>query len=275
MSLLSLAVWITLGCTTTSRPAPPAPGTAWDHPLVGPLLWVPGGTFAMGSPMDEEGRLADEGPVHPVTLRGTWVMRAEASQALYELVTSENPSGWNPCPSCPVDRVSWFGAVAFANGLSDIEGLDPAYDIDGVNVTRNREADGYRLLTEAEWEHAARGGQTFRHAGSDDAGAVGWVQRNSGGAPHPSCDKPPNSYGLCDMTGNHREWVWDRHGPYDEAAQVDPTGHPTNTWRVLRGGSWNSPDAEARVAYRFPQVPTYRSMSVSFRLARPTDDRRP
>ncbi len=256
---------MTLGSPSTTLPL----GEVRSAPLAGELVWVPGGTFEMGSPDDEASRGKSEGPVHQVRLEGLWVMKAEVSQALYELVAGLQPSGFGGCPTCPVEQVSWFEAVQFANELSEAEGLTPPYVVTGVAVQWQREADGYRLLTEAEWEYAARGGQPFLYSGADDATVVGWTHATSNDETHPSCLKPMNGFGLCDMTGNVREWVWDRHGPYPSADQVNPSGPPEGVLRVLRGGSWHSPASRARVAFRFSNLPDYKSLSLGVRLARP------
>lgn len=278
--LLSM-VLAALACGTrpqapTASPGPPLdpnPGEAWQAPAAGALVWVPGATFAMGSPDHEPGRGPNEGPVHEVTVEGLWVLRAEVSQGLYERVMGERPSGFAGCLDCPVDQVSWFDAVAFANALSEMEGLSPAYSGGDPTVSWDRSADGYRLLTEAEWEHAARGGQPFRHAGSNDPTAIGWVRANEGEHPHPSCEKPPNGFGLCDLTGNLREWVWDWAAPYGEGPQSNPTGPAEGHYRGIRGGSWWAEPWQARVAYRFSQPPRYRSMSLGIRLGRPASGR--
>ena len=112
----------------------------------------------MGSPEEDYPRIIDEGPQHEVSVTGLWVMRSEVTQGLWQQIMGDNPSTFPQCGSaCPVEQVSWFDAVSFANRLSRAEDLQPAYTIDDHYVVWNRQADGYRLLTEAEWEHAALG----------------------------------------------------------------------------------------------------------------------
>jgi len=252
-----------------SLPSDPSPGDAVET-LAGELVWVPGGTFRMGSPPGGKARHDDERPVHDVTVSGLWVMRAELSQGLYRRLTGENPSKfWSCGDDCPVENVSWYDAVAFANRLSEQAGLRPAYRIDGTDATWNREADGYRLLTEAEWEYAARGGESYVYAGASDHEQVGWVKGNSDDRTHASCGKLRNGYGLCDMTGNVREWVWDWYGSYSSGALQDPSGPESGSNRVDRGGSWGNSADFARVAYRDWWSPVSRSRNLGFRLARP------
>jgi len=244
----------------------PAPELTTEHVT---LRWVPGGTFEMGSPPDEPGRDDDERQ-HTVTVDGLYVMKTEVTQGLWSRIMESNPSHFEACGSdCPVDSISWFEAVEFANRLSTREGLEPAYIVSGTNVTWDRAASGYRLLTEAEWEFAARGGEAYRYAGSDTATEVGWVEANAGGTPHRVCDKPVKGYGLCDMTGNVWEWVWDGYGDYSAEARHNPSGPESGDDRVIRGGSWYSPAADARVANRDGYAPDFRWYHLGLRLARP------
>ena len=251
----------------TPRPAADPDPELWTSPLGVQLVWVPGGEFSMGSPADEEGRDNDEG-LHLVTVDGLWVMESEVTQGLWTEVMGSDPSHFDDCGSdCPVESVSWFDAVAFANRLSTLEGLDPAYTIQDRRVQWDRRASGYRLLTEAEWEHAARGGQHHVYAGSDDAAEIGWVE-GSGGS-HPVCSKRTNGYGLCDMTGNVWEWVWDGYGPYPRDHVSNPSGIDDASYRVRRGGSYNLSDRNCRIANRYRAAPGIRLRHLGVRLGRP------
>ena len=91
-------------------------------------------------------------------------------------------------------------------------GYEPVYTRDGSSVTWNENANGFRLPTVDEWQYAARGGQSYRYAGSDNLGSVGWYNGNSGKISHPVAQKKPNGYGLYDMSGNVSEWCWDSLG---------------------------------------------------------------
>jgi formylglycine-generating enzyme required for sulfatase activity len=115
-----------------------------------------------------------------------------------------------------------------------------------------QEGATYRLLTEQEWEAAARGGESYAYAGSDDLNAVGWYSDNSGRRTHAVCEKARNAYGLCDMSGNVWEW----------------TSTQSGSGRVERGGSWNNVASDCRVANRFNGVPANRFNNLGFRLAR-------
>ena len=259
------------------------------------LVAIEPGEFWMGSPSDEKGRDDDE-TRHKVRLtRGFALGATEVTQGLYRAVTGRNPSleeyeGVSlQGDRKPVQKVSWLDAVAFCNALSEQEGLTPAYRIAGDSVTWDRDADGYRLPTEAEWEYAARAGGNQLFAGADsyedvcgvgnvsDLGATqkfdwsdDWskqcTDRHHGTADVGSYRA--NAWGLYDMSGNVWEWAWDWYGDYPSGTVSDPTGPSTGSPRVARGGSWSNNPRCARVAVRLRHAPGYRYYYLGFRLAR-------
>ena len=172
----------------------------------------------------------------------------------------------------PVTCVSWNDAVRFCNWLSEKEGRKPSYKIKGESVTWDRNADGYRLPTEAEWEYACRAGTTTRFFAGDSEGAlggVGWYFDNSGFKTHPVGKKAPNAWDLYDMHGNVWEWCWDWHGDYPSTAVTDPAGPVRGSYRVFRGGSWNYYARFCRSADRNYARPADRRSFVGLRLLRP------
>ncbi|WP_369393408.1 formylglycine-generating enzyme family protein [Streptomyces sp. CG1] len=178
------------------------------------------------------------------------------TQSLYAQVTGRRPSTARG-GRLPVEGVSWWDAVRFCNALSRREGLAPAYHLhDGEEAIEwNSSADGYRLPTEAEWEHACRAGTTGpRHGRLDE---ISWYQGNSDGQIHPVGIKQPNAWGLHDMLGNVWDWCWD---VYD--AEV------YGTYRVLRGGGWADEHWSCRASVRRRSHPTFRIDDVGFRIAR-------
>jgi formylglycine-generating enzyme required for sulfatase activity len=229
-----------------------ASGRDWQSPTLGTMKWIPAGTFTMGSPSSEAGRYDDEGPQHQVTLsKGFWMMEHEVTQGEWQAVMGSNPSGFSSCgPTCPVEKVSWDDAVEFARRASARDGVP------------------YRLPTEAEWEYAARGGQSYLYAGSSEATSVGWISDSSGSKTHAVCGKARNGYGLCDMTGNVIEWTADWFGTYPSGSVTDPTGPSSGSYRVSRGGSWYGDARRARVARRYSFDPGYRRDDLGFRLLR-------
>ncbi|OQD57086.1 sulfatase-modifying factor protein [Streptomyces phaeoluteigriseus] len=176
------------------------------------------------------------------------------TRELYGRVTGE----WTDGPrGLPVESVSWWDAVRFCNALSRHEGLTPVYDLaaDGESVGWDAAADGYRLPTEAEWEHACRAGTTGpRYGPLDD---IAWYRGNSEERIHEVGGRLPNPWGLHDTLGNVWEWCWDH---YDTEVY--------GTYRVLRGGGWFDEHWSCRASVRRRSHPTFRVDDVGFRVAR-------
>lgn len=228
------------------------------------------GYFEMGSPPHEAGRFDSE-QQHAVTLRGSlYLSSTEVTQGQYEAVMGSNPSKNQACGAdCPAERVTWLDAIEFCNRLSALEGVPPAYVVDNGTVTWDTSSHGYRLPTEAEWEYAARAGMSHVYAGSSSPEEVAWYGGNSKGSSHPVARHKPNRWGFYDLSGNVREWVWDRWGvTFSEGETVDPMGPEKGKMRVNRGGSWSSDARRVRVAYRRPGEPDERSAYIGFRVAR-------
>ncbi|MEC4015353.1 formylglycine-generating enzyme family protein [Streptomyces sp. H27-D2] len=178
------------------------------------------------------------------------------TQALYEQITGQRPSTAQG-DELPVEGVSWWDAVRFCNALSQRDGCAPAYDLqaDGEGIEWDASADGYRLPTEAEWEHACRAGTTGPHYGPLDE--IAWYRVNSHERIHDVGGKRPNPWGLHDMLGNVWDWCWD---VYD--AEV------YDTYRVLRGGGWFDEHWSCRASARRRSHPSFQVDDVGFRIAR-------
>ncbi|MDR3171682.1 MAG: SUMF1/EgtB/PvdO family nonheme iron enzyme [Treponema sp.] len=237
------------------------------------MVRINGGTFMMGSPASEAGRWDDEGPQHRVTVSSFFMGKYEVTQKEYQAVMGTNPSRFKG-DNLPVEQVSWFEAVEYCNARSRKEGLALAYTISGSGdnrtVTWNRNANGYRLPTEAEWEYACRAGTTTPYSSGSSVDAAGWYSINSGRKTHPVGTKQANAWGLYDLHGNVREWCWDWFGDCGSSAQTDPVGASSGTYRVERGGSWGHNGRYLRSACRDYYTPSNRYGSLGFRLARPS-----
>jgi sulfatase modifying factor 1 len=244
------------------------------------LVLLPPGLYAAGSARDAPGHRREERR-HNVELTGAlWVGATEVTRVLYLAVTERAPweaSGAAESAALPATGVSWLDAVSFCNALSYQEGLSPAYTISPEgSVSWDRGAGGYRLLTEAEWEYAAKAGGDPVWAGVNAPGALCGFANVAPGSPcddgfdqlAPVASLSPNPWGLYDLSGNALEWVWDWYGDYsDELA--DPRGPRTGQLKVARGGSWWLPPEYARVARRYWAPPDHRDEQTGFRIARP------
>ncbi|MFD9244644.1 formylglycine-generating enzyme family protein [Streptomyces sp. NPDC059556] len=182
------------------------------------------------------------------------------TRGLYEQVTGAGPSTAHG-DLRPVEGVSWDDAIRFCDALSLREGLRPAYRVVPADGTEpggpdwDPTADGYRLPTEAEWEHACRAGTTEARYGPLDE--IAWHRGNSGERLHEVGGRRPNGWGLHDMLGNVWEWCWDVYDP-----------EVYGSYRVLRGGGWFDEHWSCRASVRRRSHPTLRIDDVGFRLAR-------
>ena len=257
----------------TPRPAPAVttPAAPPQRPVSGNLVCINGGTFTMGSPANEAERDDDE-VQRQVTVSSFYLGKYEVTQKEYQEVMGTNPSNFKG-DNLPVEKVSWFDAVEYCNKRSQREGLSPAYTISGSGdnqtVAWNRNANGYRLPTEAEWEYACRAGTTTAYnTGASISNNTGWYGGNSDKKTHPVGQKATNAWGLYDMHGNVWEWCWDWYGNYPSGAQTDPVGAMSGSVRVIRGGSWGDSGRFLRSAYRSYGTPSDRDYFVGFRLVR-------
>ncbi|MFN7326821.1 MAG: SUMF1/EgtB/PvdO family nonheme iron enzyme [Chitinophagales bacterium] len=235
-------------------PDPDVPEVGGHAPLVGKMILIKGGTFAMGCTGEQEGCESDEKPVHRVTLGDYYLGETEVTQAQWRAVMGNNPSYNTGCDQCPVEGVNWNDIQDFLRRLNERSG-----------------SLKYRLPTEAEWEYAARGGKEsrgYRYPGSNNMGEVGWYGSNSGSNTHPVKGKHPNELGLYDMSGNVWEWCSDWYGDYSSTAQMNPLGAASGSDRVVRGGSWYDYPPLCRVSNRADDTPDNRVNRLGFRLAR-------
>jgi formylglycine-generating enzyme required for sulfatase activity len=221
------------------------------------MVKVEGGTFQMGS---NDFDLAK--PVHSVMLSSFSIGETEVTQALWYAVLGQRPTS---------DGDQWSSSY----GLGD---QYPAYFISWDDcqefITKLNQLTGqtFRLPTEAEWEFAARGGnssQGYTYSGSNTIGDVAWYTSNSSSKTHPVATKQANELGLYDMSGNVWEWCqdWYSSSYYSSSPSNNPTGPSSGSSRVLRGGCTDSSARSCRVSYRGYGNPDFRSTDRGLRLA--------
>jgi formylglycine-generating enzyme required for sulfatase activity len=241
-------------------------------------------TFTVGSDSiyEEPGHQDREFPRHQVRLtRNYYIQITEVTQRQWEQVMENNPSFHTECGGdCPVENITWYEAVDFCNRLSEREGLTPAYSITGDEVIWDLSANGYRLPTEAEWEHAAIRNLNDRITVDPSScdidpylDRVAWYCGNAGGTTHPVASKDDTGFGgvMYDTLGNVWEWCWDEF-EYSYVVDdpdtpiIDPIG-PSGTvsrgslQKVIRGGSAYEQVRNCRPAKRHDQDPARRALT--------------
>ena len=196
----------------------------------------------------------------------------EVTQKIYTSIMGSNPSYFKG-DNNPVENVSWYDAIYFCNKLSEKLDLTPVYAVNGKtdvaawdytphegksiggDVTQNKNANGFRLPTAAEWEYAAKGGQDYIYSGSDNLDEVGWYDWNSVSRTHPVAQKKANGYGLYDMSGNVWEWCWNVY-PDDRG------------YRYFRGGCYYNIANNCKVSTGNYRSAKYRYEDLGFRIVR-------
>jgi len=247
------------------------------------MVFVKGGTFQMGSNMAGD-EVIDEAPVHSVTVSDYWIGK-------YEVTVGEFRKFMNTHTYVTDAEKAGFSFVYDHGSLYRKNGITWEYDVIGnkrvnqenhpvIHVSRNdaeaycnwlskQTGKTYRLLTEAEWEYAAKGGpkhEHFLYSGGNDMDKVGWYVGNSEPETHPVGLKKPNGLGIYDMSGNAWEWCADWYGMYGTDKQTDPKGPATGTTGILRGGGWRYLPVRTRVTARRGCIPGFNGSGIGFRL---------
>lgn len=263
------------------------------------FVYIPAGSFIMGSASYERDLFEDEKEHRVELTRGFYIQKTEVTQGQWKAVMSDNPSVFNSCgDACPVENVSWNDVQEFIKRLNTMEG-----------------GTKYRLPTEAEWEYVCKlGGEkgpltdmvvlcdiigiikkgikivTFDLFSTGNCLNTDHANYN-GNYPLSGCEQglfqektmtvggfPPNKLGVYDLHGNVNEWCQDNYGDYGVYRtfpiyrKVDPAGPVHGKYKVYRGGSWLSSAIYCRTAFRGKEVPDYKNGTMGFRLVKMLDE---
>ena len=251
---------------TVSTDKAPEPVPAQKNSLYTEVL-IPSGSFFMGCISERDPQCQkDEKPPHKMEIQHSfYMMKSEVTQKMALEVVGINPSKQQVL-SHPLENVSWTDALTFANKLSELEGKEKCYGVINKQIVWEKgfECSGWRLPTEAEWEYAARAGTDYAYSGGNNPKDFAWYKENSYGSHNPVCTKKENSFGLCDMSGNVFEWVWDGIHSYPNKTAYYSNG---NT-RVFRGGCYFFSTYDLRNAIRGSNPTSFRDQRLGFRLVR-------
>jgi formylglycine-generating enzyme required for sulfatase activity len=254
------------------------------------MVLVPGGKFVMGSPKGESDRKDHEGPQHEVRVAPFYLCTTETTLELFLAYYQETMSAKKDFIEVEEAKKD---AEKSRDDVDAITGPTPVYGDLTMGYGEKHPAMGmtwhnamtvcrwlskktgrkYRLPTEAEWEYACRAGTTNAFGFGNTPNQLAdfaWYEDNSDGENHEVAKKKPNAWGLYDMLGNVREWVYDYYSEtaYKEAAKkspaVNPKGPKTGKVHVARGGDYNSETEELRCAARAFEEEWWRSGDPQF-----------
>ena len=277
------------------------------------FVLVTGGTYKMGSNDIRVPWGYYDHPEHEASVSDFYISPVLVTQKDFEEVMGYNNSFYQGNDKGkiveegeeqtlrPVEKITWYEAIVFCNKMSAKMNLEKVYYMKTSDSEQsydettwgnppeksseswnkigwNKDANGYRLLTEAEWEYAARGGAEtqFNSAGfnydDEDINDFCWNDKNSKLKTHQIKLKKPNTLGLYDMIGNVWEFCWDW---FDEdyytstaASELDACGPSTADFRVVRGCAWDDYDVSLSYVSRGSSSPHLSSRRVGMRLAR-------
>lgn len=245
----------------------------YEQPIPGSIIKfkmipIKGGSFIMGSPENEKGRDADEGPQKKFQITSFWMGAFEVTHDEFDLFFKDASTSQDSeidaitRPSPQYVDLSWGMG---REGGFPVNSMQQKTALMYCRWLYNKTGVFYRLPTEAEWEYACRAGNVTKYFFGDDEKQLeqyAWYKENSNRAYHKVGQLKPNAWGLYDMLGNVAEWVLDQ---YDENyftkmqdLSADPELKPTDrNPRILKGGSYNDEDVELRCAARTKSLPDW------------------
>ncbi|PLX90747.1 MAG: formylglycine-generating enzyme family protein [Desulfuromonas sp.] len=216
------------------------------------FIHVPGGCYEMGNKWG--GGSYTEYPVHEVCLGDFYIGKTEVTQGQWEKIMGSNPSYFKLGDNYPVESISRPEIYTFLHQMNQ------------------KNAKGFRLPTEAEWEYACRsGGRDQEFCGGDSPQDFAWYEKNSDDIPHPVAQKQANGLGLFDMSGNVWEFCSDifARDYYETGPKHNPIGAKSGRHLMKRGGSWGVNDNFVRSATRGRGSMEEKHYSTGFRVVFP------
>ena len=220
--------------------------------------------------MGSLGQDPDEQPAHPVTLNPYIIDKYEVSTEQYAQCVQQHkctPAHYDD-GACTIWDGKAFLRVTVPKALRSPK--SPVVCVSWRQAQEYCLAQGKRLPTEAQWEHAAKGGRGNAYSWGDQTPSAATCTQAVNRAPKPCGSFTANGYGLFDMTGNVWEWTADRYQKdyYAVAESINPTGPPAGLYRVVRGGGWYSNAGQLRITNRHWFEPSYSEVSIGFRCAK-------
>ena len=247
---------------------PPARGVTIAPQVEMQFRWIKPGRFRMGSAPNETKRDADEGPQSEVEItRGFYLGTYEVTQQQWQAVMGDNPAAFqqgDDPQSRPVESVSWNDCAEFVQRLRELW--------ESANFDCRPKPNGNTRAERARpspfyWGEVNEAWEAYPHA---------WTNSRSFATTHAVGTKPPNPWGLHDMSGNVWEWCQDWYAPYPDSDRVDPTGPKTGTAKVFRGGSYYDFPHSLRSANRHRHHPDERYTAIGLRVVwEPASDEQP
>ncbi len=240
------------------------------------MILIEGGTFEMGNDMGYE----DERPVHKITVDNFYICKYEVTVKEYFEFLAEDkahyPEWMKPGNSFNIEdgTDSYYKVLGEALNADD----SPIVGVSWHDVIKYCEwlslktGKKYRLLTEAEWEFAAKGGlksKGYTYSGSNEVDDVGWHRKNAAEKIHKVGTKKANELGIYDMSGNVWEWCIDRYGSdyYAICPEKNPQGPEKGQERIIRGGSWFHYPNYLKITFRYNVSAGVKNRNIGFRVA--------
>jgi formylglycine-generating enzyme required for sulfatase activity len=223
------------------------------------MVYVPAGSFPMGSAGSDPMASSDEKPQHQVTLDAFWIDQTEVPNAHYARCVAAGACS-PPSQSRSYTRGSYYGDSQYDEY--------PVVYVSWGDATTYCEWAGGRLPSEAEWEYAARGPDGHIYPWGNDPPDTTLLNYNNNVGDTTQVGSYPKGrswVGALDMAGNVREWVDDWYGDYPSEPQVNPSGPASGEYRVLRGGCWYDSPEFVRAANRLTYTPGGRYDHFGFR----------